>query len=243
MIPLSELEYYNKKENWGIQVNRSVERLDEGSSWTSILDEDKWVEYFGLLEGIENIPVSKGFSYSDEIQPNLLKQDFSALYNSLKMSYPSLYRYQSKDYISRNFEQSFKVLDKEMTLSEYYKVVSSFVSKIGDGHMKVEFPDYFLQSHYDKLKKLPFKFEIDGDEVFIVENYSGNQQLDNSRIIAIDGKSIHKIIHEIAEFIPSDGYNLTGKYHKISDDFNFYYSLITDFSGSVNIDCISKGQK
>lgn len=241
-IPLSELEIYTKKEHFGIQVNRSLERLDEGSSWTSIPDEDKWVEYFGHLQGIENIPISKGFSLSDKISPELSRKDFSDLYNSLKSSYPSFYRYHSSDYINETYNETLRVLEKEMTLIDFYKTVSSFISKIGDGHMKVEFPDYFVNAYYKRLKKLPLELKLKGDETFVTENYSQNNLLSGSQIVSINGKSVQKIADELTDFIPSDGYNLTGKYYRISDNFDFYYSLISDFGETARIDFIPKGQ-
>lgn len=242
-IPLSELEIYSKKENWAIQVNRSLERLDEGSSWTSIPDEDKWVEYFGTLKGIENIPISKSFSLTDKIKPELLKKDFSDLYNSLKSSYPSLNRYHSSDYIYENYNQALNALEKEMTLTDFYKSVSSFISKIGDGHMRVEFPDYFASAYYKKLKKLPFKLKTIGDKAFVTENYSRNKLFNNAQVISINGKSIQEITTEMAKLISSDGYNLTGKYHRISNDFDFYYSLVSGFGENAKIDFVPQGQE
>lgn len=242
-IPLSELEIYTKKEHWGIQVNRSLERLDEGSSWTSIPDEDKWVEYFGILKGIENIPISKSFSLTDKIKSELLKQDFSDLYNSLLSSYPSLNRYHSSEYINENYSQTLKVLNKEMTLTDFYKTVSSFISKIGDGHMRVEFPDYFANTYYKKLKKLPFKLKTTGDVAFAIENYSQNDLFNNAQIISINGKPVQEITNEMTELIPSDGYNLTGKYYRISNNFDFYHSLISGFRENAKIDFIPQGQE
>lgn len=242
-IPLSELEIHTKEEHWGIQVNRSLERLDEGSSWTTIPDEDKWVEYFGLLKGIENIPVSKGYSSTDKINSKLLKKDFSLLYHSLKSSYPSLSRYHSLDYIEENYNESVKVLEKESTLLEYYKIIASFVSKIGDGHMKVELPDDFSNAYSKGLRKLPFKIKTTGDIAFITENYTQDNVLNDAQIISINGKSIQKITGEIADLIPSDGYNTTGKYYRISNDFNFYYALVSDIGESAKIDFIPKGQQ
>jgi len=241
-IPLSELEIHTKKEHWGIQVNRSLERLDEGSSWTSIPDEDKWVEYFGILKGIENIPISKSFSLTDKIKSELLQKDFSDLYNSLKLSYPSLNRYHSSEYINKNYKQTLEALEKDMTLTDFYKTVSSFISKIGDGHMRVEFPDYYASTFYEKLKKLPFKIKTTGDLAFTTENYSKNDLFSNAQIISINEKSVQEITNEMAEIIPSDGYNLTGKYHRISNNFDFYHSLISGFGENAKIDFIPQGQ-
>ncbi|MEL6190860.1 MAG: S41 family peptidase [Bacteroidota bacterium] len=241
-IPLTELEVYEKKEKWGIQVNRSLERLDEGSSWTSIPDEDKWVESFGILEGIENIPTVNRFSLEEKIQADLLQQDFTALYQSLEVSYPSLYRYRSKEYISHAYQQSFIKLEKGMNLPEYYKVVASFISLIGDGHMKIEFPAYFFEAQYENRKKLPFKLHIQGEEAFVTENYSGNKLLDHTRITSLNGTPIQTLISSMADFIPSDGFNLTGKYYKLSESFDFYYSLVSDTHDSISIEFIPQGQ-
>ncbi|MEM8899275.1 MAG: carbohydrate binding family 9 domain-containing protein, partial [Bacteroidota bacterium] len=163
-IPFTELEIFEKKEKWGIQINRSLERLDEGSSWTSIPDEDKWVESFGILAGIENIPTAKPFSFEEEIQPDLVQEDFTALYQSLEVSYPSLFRYRTKEFMSEAYTQTLTKLENEIPLPEYYKTVASFISLIGDGHMKAEFPSYFFEAYYENKKKLPFKLHIQGEE-------------------------------------------------------------------------------
>ncbi|MEM9933290.1 MAG: S41 family peptidase [Bacteroidota bacterium] len=241
-IPLTELEIYEKKEKWGIQVNRSLERLDEGSSWTSIPDEDKWVESFGLLEGIENTPIGKRFTYQEEILHELLQEDFKALYHSLKISYPSLYRYRSEEYMNHFYTQTLANLQEGNTLRDFYKIISSFISKIGDGHMKVAFPTYFFESEYENKKRFPFKVTFLKEEAFIAENYSGNDLLSHARILSIEGESIQSLTSKIAEFIPSDGYNVTGKYHKMADNFSFYYSLVSDTSDSINIDFVPEGQ-
>ncbi|MEM6765578.1 MAG: S41 family peptidase [Bacteroidota bacterium] len=241
-IPLTELEIYEKKEKWGIQVNRSLERLDEGSSWTSIPDEDKWVESFGLLEGIENAPIGKRFTYQEEILHELLQEDFKALYHSLKISYPSLYRYRSEEYMNHFYTQTLANLQEGNTLRDFYKIISSFISKIGDGHMKVAFPTYFFESEYENKKRFPFKVTFLKEEAFIAENYSGNDLLSHARILSIEGESIQSLTSKIAEFIPSDGYNVTGKYHKMADNFSFYYSLVSDTSDSINIDFVPEGQ-
>ncbi|WP_299521316.1 S41 family peptidase [Winogradskyella sp.] len=242
-IPFSELEVYDKKEHWGIQVNRSLERLDEGSSWTSIPDEDKWVEYFGLLTGIENIPITKSFSFKGKIESEATQKDFKDLYNSLVSSYPSLYRYHSEDFISNNYDKVLQALKEDMTLLDFYKTVSSFVSKIGDGHMRVELPDHFMKNYYSSLKKLPFKLNVTKDIVFVSENYSKNKVLDGAQVISINGELVRNIVDDIAKIIPSDGHNLTGKYHRMSYDFDFYYSLLTGFLDEVKIDVLPKGQE
>lgn len=241
-IPLTELEIYEKKAHWGIQINRSLERLDEGSSWTSIPDEDKWVESFGILEGIDNIPTAKRYSLEENIQADLLQQDFTALYQSLEVSYPSLFRYRSKEFMSEAYSKAFIKLKKEMSLAEYYKVVASFLSLIGDGHMKVEFPAYFYDANFENRKKLPFKLHIQGEEAFVTENYSGKRLLDHARITSLNGKPIKTLIGNMADLIPSDGFNLTGKYYKLSDSFDFYYSLVSGTSDSIHIEFIPNGQ-
>ncbi len=242
-IPFGALEVRTKKEQWGIQVNRRIKRLDENSSWTSIPEEDKWVEYFGVLKGIEKIPTTKGYSLTEKINPELLKQDFTDLHNSMKSSYPSLYRYHDKAYFDGVYRQTIKKLEAGMNLSDFYRTISSYISKIGDGHMNVSFPDDFAITYYNKLKKLPFKLTITGEGAVVTESYLQNGLLGKgSRIIAMNGKSIQTIVSEMTDFVFSDGYNLTGKYYEISNDFNFYYSLIFGFSEAAEIEFIEKGQ-
>ncbi|MGD1840964.1 MAG: S41 family peptidase [Thermonemataceae bacterium] len=242
-IPLSALAVYTKQTQWGLQVNRRIARLDENSSWTKVTDDAQWVASFGLLQGITGIPVAKRFLPTDKIDAKLLQNDFSGLHRSLQSSYPSLYRYRSESFINHHYQQTLEALTQPITLLDFYKIVASYLSKIGDGHMKVKLPAYFASTYNADLKRLPFQLKTTTHGVFVTENYSADTLLNDAQLVSINGQAIQKILHDIAELIPADGHNLTGKYHQMAADFDFYYSLVDGLEESTQIDFILKGQQ
>ncbi|MEL6656356.1 MAG: S41 family peptidase [Bacteroidota bacterium] len=238
-IPLSELELYIGAKTWGIQVNRYIERIDELSSWNAVPDEDKWTEYFGQLEGVSGLRSGEPISVSDLLPARLLEEDFRILFQSLQESYPSLYRYRSPAFLTSFYDKTVSAFDEEMTRSAFGVAVSAFVSIIGDGHMQVAFPDEFQKEYQRQLKRLPFAMKMVGTDVIITTNYLDvSGPLSNARLVALNGKSINEVLNELAQIIPSDGYNLTGKYHRLFYNFDFYYSLIYGNNSRAEIDFI-----
>ncbi|MEM9981418.1 MAG: S41 family peptidase [Bacteroidota bacterium] len=242
-IPLSALAIYTKQTQWGIQVNRRIARLDENSSWTKITDDAQWVASFGLLQGITRVPVTKHFLPTDKIDPQLLQKDFSALHHSLQSSYPSLYRYRSESFINHHYQKILATLTQPITLLDFYKIVASYLSKVGDGHMKVKLPTYFTNTYNARLKRFPFQLKTTTHGVFVTENYSAHTLLTDAQLVSINGQPIQKILHDIAELIPADGHNLTGKYYQMAANFDFYCSLVAHFEENTQIDFIPKGQQ
>ncbi|MEO0338717.1 MAG: S41 family peptidase [Bacteroidota bacterium] len=237
-IPIKELEVYTQLEQWGIQVNRSIERLDEGSSWSPVPDEDQWVGSFGLLQGVGQIyPVAKP-NLTGKISTDLLVDDFQKLYQTLESSYPSLYRYRSADFIKASHDQVIQSLQKEQNILEYYQTLSAFVGTIGDGHMRVELAPKLAKSYMQSISYFPFKVQITGDEVFIQAVYNDSKYLQGARITSINGHEIASVIQSLTPLISSDGYNQTKKYVNLADRFEWYYHLLFPMEEQLQLDLI-----
>ena len=242
-IPLSELRYFRKVDQWGIQVNRSIERLDEGSSWSPVPDEDQWVSSFGTLTGMGSLPVAPPpYGPDDMINPDLLRRDLESLYQTLQNSYPSLNRYQTSSAINNHFNQSLMEIGNGQRLVDFYKTVAYFLSKIGDGHMNVSLPEYYLRDFHHK-PQFPFLLDISEQTVLIRENYSDNPALDHAELLAINQVPIRQIIDNLIQYIPGDGLHSSGKYHQLASSFAFYYSLWDPATTSPELEYLPIGQQ
>lgn len=72
--------------------------------------------------------------YTKKIAPELLKQDFQVLRDSLQSLHAGLYRYKTGIKMNAIFDSCYTHLDQPMTETDFFAVVSGLVSSIEDGH-------------------------------------------------------------------------------------------------------------
>src|ERR1700710_1057051 len=70
--------------------------------------------------------------YAKKVPAELLKQDFRVLRDSLENLHAGLYRYKTKDEMNAMFDRCYQQLDRPMTLTSFFAIVSSLVSSIED---------------------------------------------------------------------------------------------------------------
>src|SRR5580693_8117187 len=78
--------------------------------------------------------------YSQKITPELLKQDFQVLRDSLQNRHAGLYRYKTEEEINAMFDRSYKQIDHPMSETDFFAIVSNTVSSIEDGHTECFLP-------------------------------------------------------------------------------------------------------
>lgn len=242
-IPMNQLNIISgKKQTWGIQVTRKIDRHQERSTWKLIpYETDKWVSLFSELYGIDGVNITPPNIYipSHKYSTNELREDFQVFRSALENVYPSLYRFSNKESFDNNFNMISSSLDKPMNLTEFYKEIFPVCDKLGDGHLRLNFPDNYLEYSKHNIKKIPFKIQVQDNRAFIIENYSNDRTpIKGTEIISINGKPICKIINSLIELITADGYNKTFKYKYLSNKFGFYYSQY-DSSDRIDFEFIA----
>ncbi len=169
------------------------------------------------------------------LTPEFLRQDFKTFKDSLQKLHPSLYRYQNKDVLTKKFDSCYATLNKQMTVIEYYKVISFLVSAIEDGHTSCFLPreavKYLLS---DKVFPLQLRF-INNQAYIPCETKKFPSA---TEIISVDGESIGKIKGKLFSYLPSDGKIETEKYwemNKGDNPFFILYYLIYGQKSSFNV--------
>lgn len=246
-IPLDQLNIISgQKQTWGIQVTRKIDRNNERSTWKLIpYETDKWVSLFSELHGIEGINFTPPRLYNPlyEFSSNELREDFHIFRSALENTYPSLYRFSNKESFDTAFDMISSSLDQPMNLTEFYKKIFPICDKLGDGHLRLNFPENYLEYSKHKVKKIPLKIQIQGNRAFIIENYSKDSSLiRGTELISINGKPIYQIINSLIELITADGYNKTFKYKHLSNKFGFYYSQY-DTSDRISLEFIASNTR
>src|SRR5579862_1166622 len=71
-------------------------------------------------------------NYSKKIPPELLKQDFIVLRDSLQSLHAGLYRYKTAPEINAVFDHCYQQLDHPLSETEFFSIVSTLISSIKD---------------------------------------------------------------------------------------------------------------
>ena len=169
------------------------------------------------------------------IAPEILKEDFTIFKDSLQKLHPSLYRYQNKEVLTKMFDSCYATLNKQMTVIEYYKVISFLVSAIEDGHTSCFLPreavKYMLS---DKI--FPLQLWFINNQAYIpceTKKFPSATEL-----ISVDGEQIGKIKEKLFNYLPSDGKIETEKYWEMNNGDNPFfilYYLIYGRKSSFNV--------
>lgn len=128
-------------------------------------------------------------------------------------------------------------LKDKMTALDFYKIIAPVTTFTKEGHCFVSIPDetnnYFKQ--YGTY--LPFFVRILDQKIYIlndIERYNTKGLM----IAKINGIGADSILTRFMHIEPSDGYNLTSKYHWIEESFAKYYLRFFGPSNTYSIEFI-----
>jgi hypothetical protein len=160
---------------------------------------------------------------SKKIVPELLKQDFAVLKDSLQKLHGGLYRYKTKKQMDQLFESCSAKLEQPMTLLTYYAIVCNIVSGIEDEHTSAFLPNNAIKGLIAQAKLFPLALRFIGTKAYITCNTKG--LLAGSEITTINHAGINKLRDKLFDYIPSDGSIKTGKYAQMNDGDNPFFYL------------------
>lgn len=182
------------------------------------------------LSGAQGTSLSS-FNTNDKIPAKQLQEDFVILRKVLEEAHPGLYRYTDKKTLDARFDRSFKMLNKEMTEREFYKIVASIVSIIKDGHMGSRLSIESMSN----LKTLPLTLRFIKGKAYVVSSVK-NAITPGSEVLSINQKKMSGITRKLLDYLTADGDIETGKYWKLNRRFRLYYSLFIEQSESFNVE-------
>lgn len=134
-----------------------------------------------------------------------LKEDFVQMRKILEEDHANLYEYTEADSFNKLFEQQFKLIDHPMNLSDFFKILTPIVAKVGCGHTNVWMPNEYWNSEPDKL--FPLKLKMIESNIVVTGSYNNDPSIPNGSIIlAINGRPIEDIFSEMKKNYYSDAF-------------------------------------
>jgi hypothetical protein len=137
-----------------------------------------------------------------------LQEDFAMLKKTLTMIHPGIYRYNTPESLEKEFDDVQSKLNREMTESDFFILVSQFLHKLKCGHTYTNFynQDAKLKERlFNQRTYLPFYFQIIDSKIIITNNVSSKNISIGSEITKINGVAVSEIIEKLLSVTKGDG--------------------------------------
>jgi len=188
---------------------------------------------------------SKHSDYSNqEFSADTVKHTIYALTKELSLKHPGFYRYVSGKDFNKYIDSVNSTIKDSLNELEVYRKLKPIITKIGCLHTGLSLPQEY-KNYLNGLPNLfPCKLFFADHKAYMVKNYSNVKEISpGDEIVSINGQGMDKIIDQLFDFIPSDGYNVTMKYRALNLQFPLWYRTIDlreDFSIVVKQNNIEK---
>lgn len=137
-----------------------------------------------------------------------LQADFVVFKKTLTTIHPGIYRYNTPESLEKDFAEFNGKLNREMSESEFFILISQFLNKIKCGHTYTNFynQDGKLRERlFNQRNYLPFYFQIIDGKAIITNNASSKNIAIGSEITKINGITVKEIIEKLLTVTKADG--------------------------------------
>ena len=187
------------------------------------------------------------FSYDEYIKYPIifskekLQEDYLQMRNTVEEKHPALYDYTYKEKLDSLFNYYYSRIDKSLEFSEFYKIVSSVLERIGCGHTKLWIPADFWNTAPQRF--FPLKLYFNSDKVLVNGCYLSSCKIPRgSEIISINDKPMGEIINNLKSITSSDAFINAFKSKSVEKIFSPKYALYYGYPESFIIKYIPPGE-
>ncbi len=176
-------------------------------------------------------PLSCQPGVNQEQQPDFsgaqLLEEIESLRADLVAKHPGLLWYQTAENFESNYQMLRQAVKNGMNGSNYYRLISEFITNIGCGHTRVR-PPRSLSEVVNQEKCLPPFTTLVTENKLFIDLTTDSQLTGGEEIISINGIAANKVLAIMRARVSGDGYNLTGKDYIISNSWPLLYARLLD---------------
>ena len=195
----------------------------------------------GLLLPVSYFSYDEYIKYPVLFEKEKLQEDFIEMRKILEENHPALYDYTDKYTLDSVLEYNYSQLDRPLEFNEFYKNISSVLTKIGCGHTKLWIPNDYRYAVPDNF--FPLKLHFSNDKIYVDGIYSTNATIPNgSEIISINNKPIREIVADLESITSSDAFIKAFKSKSVEKNFAKKYALYYGYPEIFTINYISPGK-
>lgn len=170
-----------------------------------------------------------------------LEQDFDRLVKELE-THPQVNTFISKSDWNSFINNQRAQLKEGLSIEGFYKICLPIVAKVGCGHTNLYNLEYNAATK-KSLVYLPYRFIIEDNDLYVIENLSANKSLPlGAKIESINGKPIQEIITFIRNAMPADGYNKSYRRRMASKGFTYFYHALYGINDYNKLSYVYEGK-
>ncbi|MGB5875468.1 MAG: S41 family peptidase [Bacteroidota bacterium] len=152
-----------------------------------------------------------------------LREDFQQLRSVIEDSHPALYVFTSEAAFDSLYEARSRLINRPMTVDEFYTIVAPVVARIGCGHSRLWMPE----GHWSgaPAKFFPLKLKFLNGKAYAVKYFGTKELLEpGSEIVAINGVPVTEIVETLMEGTTGDGFNRGYRLDRLERRFHLIYA-------------------
>lgn len=163
------------------------------------------------------------------IQPKELQEDFNFLKQILIETHPGLYRYTTKEMMTRKMDSISNLLNHPMKFYEFYLVLSDLIANIRCAHTYL-IPKRGFEAFYKRdINTFPLMIFFMEGKYYVTINGTKDESIKpGDELASINGQSVVDIRTKMKKYLWADGYNEIFKDKAMFELYFplFYYLLI-----------------
>lgn len=152
-----------------------------------------------------------------------LQHDFNQMIG-LMQQHPALYSFTPESELKDFIKNQYSKINCQMTVPEFFTICAPVIEKVRCTHTWLTLPDHFLDSSNVSIFPL-YGMTINDSLIIRTSSDSLSEFEKGTVILEINNIPFSKIIKDLKTFIPSDGFNSTGKNAALNGIFNIYLSI------------------
>ncbi len=154
---------------------------------------------------------------SEPIAVEKLQKDIDFTQHKLEKLYPNLYGYIPKAQLDAKFDSIRKVVNRPMTSTEFYFVISPVVAAVRQGHMSMSPTIKRVPKKTAKIYKKrgdgplsQFVFEWENDKLYVLKSKNKSNKIkEGTEVVSINAITPQALYGKYRNSFTSDGYNST----------------------------------
>jgi len=188
--------------------------------------------FFGAQENTDT-----PYDPKSRFSPLELQEDFKILRDALEEGHAGLYRYTPRERFDEHFDAVANKLDRELTETEFLKMLLPLVAGINDGHTGI-IPSEAGYAYFENQATLfPFNLRFVDRKAYLFRNYSENRDVEmGSELVTINGNPVSDVIAKMLPLLSSDAHIETSKFRQMESTayfgrlFNLLYGAAESYT-------------
>jgi hypothetical protein len=170
---------------------------------------------------------------STMFSPDELTNDMMYMKDMLEALHPGLYDFTAKGEFERIIADSKRRITRNMTESDFYKLLTPIIEAIHCGHTQLRHSEITEEFNRKYGKYFPFKITVNGRKAYLLEDVADTAR--GLEIIKVNGQPMATVLNNLKDKVSTEGLSGSTKDYFLARSFASLYSIYYDQPDSFKL--------